>query len=125
MRICLLASAVVIISLACPAWCGTPAQAAALQPVRNAYEPADIAPAPSTPIVFVDALNQATPWLSEGPLSVDGDGQVIALSSGQSAQRVVYAAGQVHPAGIYSLLFEGRGSFEFRGATIIGGAQGR
>jgi hypothetical protein len=125
MRFCLLASASVIVALSCSVMTGAPAQTAPLQPVRDAYEPADIAPAPNTPVIFVDALNQSSPWLSAGPLTLDGDGQVVALASGQSAQRVVYAAGQAHPAGYYTLLFDGRGMFEIRGGAIVAQTQGR
>jgi len=92
---------------------------------RSAYEPADFAPSATAPIVFVDALKQSTPWMSSGPLSLDGDGQVVALAPGQIAGRIVYAAGQWHPTGLYTLLYDGSGSFEWSGATITSRAPGR
>lgn len=125
MRRCLLALASAFAALACAVLSNAQVQALPLLLARNAYEPAGVAPGPNTPIVFVDALKQATPWLSAGPLTVDGDGQVVALAPGQSAQRTVYAAGQSHPAGSYTLLFEGKGSFEFRGAVVEARAPGR
>src|SRR5450755_4393552 len=94
-------------------------------PLRSAYAPADFAPAPAAPIVFVDALKQSAPWMSSSPLSLDGDGQVVALLPGQTAERTVYAAGQPHPSGLYTLLYDGRGSFAMSGATIASRAPGR
>jgi hypothetical protein len=92
---------------------------------RVGYDPAGIAPGRQTPIVFVDALKQSTPWLSASPLAEDGDGQVTSLRPGQTASRLVYAAGQSHPVGDYTLLYDGAGSFGFDGATIIAHGPGR
>ena len=50
---------------------------------------------------------------------------MVALSPGQTAERIVYAAGQPHPTGLYTLLYDGRGSFEVSGATIASRASGR
>jgi hypothetical protein len=125
MRFSLLAFTAAIAAFASSVPTGAAATGTPLQSVRTAYEPADIAPAPDTPVVFVDALKQSTPWLSAGPLMLDGDGQVLALASGQGAQREVYAAGQSHPVGKYTLLFDGRGSFDIRGAAIVARSQGR
>ena len=78
---------------------------------RTAVEVGDVAPSKSTPIVFVDALKQSCAWQSSLPLSVDVDGNVLSLARGQSAQRLVFAAGQARAAGDYTLLYDGSGAF--------------
>ncbi len=101
--------------------------AAAVTPAsaRQGFEPPAIAPGTATPIVFVDALKQSTPWMSSSPLALDGDGQVTALAPGQTAARLVYAMGQRHPVGDYTLLYDGAGSFGFDGATVVAQSPGR
>ena len=90
-----------------------------------AYEPSDIAPAASTPVMFVDALKQSTPWSSALPLALDDDGDVVVLLPGQTAQRLVYARDQQHPSGDYALLFDGMGSFDASGGAIVARSPGR
>jgi hypothetical protein len=109
----------IFIAITAALTCAMPASA------RVGYEPAGIAPGRQAPIVFVDALKQSTPWLSASPLAEDGDGQVTTLASGQTASRLVYAAGQLRPVGDYTLLYDGAGSFGFEGATIIAHGPGR
>src|SRR5690242_16874999 len=86
---------------------------------RTAIDVPDVAPGASTPIVFVDALQQSTPWSSVSPLSLSPEGDVLALRPGQIATRVVYAQGQTHVTGDYVLLFSGRGRFAFDDAQAI------
>src|ERR1022692_870940 len=102
----------IIIAFSAALTCAVPASA------RIGWQPAGVAPGLQTPIVFVDALKQSTPWLSASPLAEDGDGQITALALGQTASRLVYAAGQLRPVGDYTLLYDGAGSFGFDGATI-------
>ncbi|HEY5095250.1 MAG TPA: hypothetical protein VII69_09065, partial [Candidatus Eremiobacteraceae bacterium] len=125
MRLSIVATAVILAALAAPASAAGQDQIGSAQSERSGYELPDITPAPATPVVFVDVLKQSAPWMSPVPLSMDGDGEVVALAPGQSAQRVVFAPGQQHPAGLYTLLYDGRGSFEFAGASIDSRAAGR
>lgn len=99
----------------------------AIPPARaqSGYEIPGVGPGPQTPIIFVDALKQSTPWMSSSPLALDGDGQVTALARGQSAWRLVYASGQRHPAGEYALLYDGSGAFVFDGATVVSQQPGK
>jgi len=92
---------------------------------RVGSEPAWVAPGRQTLIVFVDALKQSTPWLSASPLAEDGDGQVTSLGARQTASRLIYAAGQLHPTGNYTLLYDGAGLFDFDGANIVAHGPGR
>jgi hypothetical protein len=124
-RLCIFVTAAVIAGLAAPAAAAAQSQGGSPQQVRSAYEPAGIAPAPTTPVVFVDALKQSAPWMSSVPLTVDGDGQVTSLAPGQTAQRIVFADGQPHPAGLYTLLYDGQGWFDVSGATIVARTPGR
>src|SRR5690348_9094248 len=76
---------------------------------RTAIDVPDVAPGASTPVVFVDALQQSTPWSSASPLSLSPEGDVVGLRLGQIATRVVYVPGQSHIAGDYVFLYSGRG----------------
>ena len=67
-----------------------------------------------TPVVFVDAMKQALPWSSNQPLQTDLDGNVNALAPGQIAETTIVGN---YPAGDYTLLYDGTGSF-----AILGGA---
>jgi hypothetical protein len=98
-----------------------PSQAA----TRVAVDVVDIAPARTTPIVFVDVLKQSSPWSSASALATDADGDVSVLARGQSAQRVIFAPAQAHPAGEYVLLFAGSGTFAVDGASIVARSPGR
>src|SRR5215472_6099859 len=86
---------------------------------RTAVDVPDVSPNASTPIVFVDALQQSTPWSSVSPLALSPEGDVLALRPGQIASRLVYAPGQTHPAGDYVLLYSGHGHFAFDGAREL------
>src|SRR5690349_2210017 len=46
---------------------------------RTAVDVPDIAPGASTPIVFVDALQQSAPWSSSSPLSLSPEGNILSL----------------------------------------------
>ncbi len=71
---------------------------------------ADIGPASSAGVVFVDAMKQAAPWSSRTALRIDSDGNVTVLAPGQAAQTVIFPA-EAYPSGDYALLYDGRGSF--------------
>lgn len=92
---------------------------------RTGCEVGDIAPAAGAPQVFVDALKQAGPWTSTARLALDPDGNVAFLASGQSAQRLAYAAGQAFPTGDYTLLFTGKAQIAIDGATVVASSAGR
>jgi hypothetical protein len=98
---------------------------AALGQTRIGYEPNDLAPSASTPIVFVDALKQSAPWSSASPLSKDVNGNILMLAPHQTAERLVYAPGQPRPAGDYTMLYAGVGSFDVEGASVVARAAGR
>jgi len=61
-------------------------------------------------VVFVDAMKQATPWMSSAPLHLDVNGNVMALKMGQVADTAIYSTGP-YPPGDYTLLYNGTGSF--------------
>ena len=92
---------------------------------RTAVELGDVSPARTTPIIFVDALKQSTPWRAQTKLATTVDGDVTSLARGQVAQRVVFAPGQSRPAGDYTLLYTGRGTFAVDGASIVSRSPGR
>jgi hypothetical protein len=99
--------------------------APAMGATRTAVELNGVAPASSTPVIFVDALKQSTPWRSATALATTVDGDVVSLARGQVAQRVVFAAGQSRPDGDYTLLYDGRGTIAVDGASIVNRSQGR
>lgn len=92
---------------------------------RTALEMPAVAPGASTPIVFVDALQQSGPWSSTSPLALSPEGDVLALHPGQVASRIVFAPGQAHVAGDYALLYGGRGRFAFDGGQVVAMRAGR
>lgn len=92
---------------------------------RTAVDVPGIEPGVSTPIVFVDSLQQSTPWSSTSPLALSPVGDVVALRSGQIASRIVFAPGQAHVSGDYVLLYAGRGRFAFQGGQVVGMRSGR
>lgn len=92
---------------------------------RTVVELPDVAPSISTPIVFVDALQQSTPWTSASPLALSGSGDVLSLRAGQVATRVVFVAGQTRVAGDYTLLYDGQARFAIDGAHAVSAAPGR
>ncbi|HET9343240.1 MAG TPA: hypothetical protein VFO25_10035 [Candidatus Eremiobacteraceae bacterium] len=92
---------------------------------RTAVDVPGIEPGTSTPIVFVDTLQQSTPWSSTSPLALSPEGDVLALRPGQVASRIVFAPGQAHVAGDYVLLYAGRGRFAFEGGRVIAMRSGR
>lgn len=70
--------------------------------------------------IFVDAMKQALPWSSPQRLLLDRDGNVVALQRGQFAETTIYR-GSLYPSGVYTLLYEGSGTFEvspFSGAVL-------
>ncbi len=77
-------------------------------------------------VVFVDAMKQASPWLSARPLALDPDGNVTALAAGQVAETVVYR-GDAYPGGDYLLLYDGKGRLELdpRSGTVTAAGRGR
>ena len=103
----------------------SPANAEIVPP--RTVELRELGPGSGNGIVFVDALQQASPWLSASstPLRLDPEGNLLALEPGQSAERVVYTT-ERYPAGDYTLLFAGSGRFEVKGGTLAdGGGPGR
>ncbi len=86
----------------------------------------DIGAGSGTGVVFVDAMKQATPWSSAGRLLLDADGNIRFLGSGQVAETTMYA-GEVYPAGNYTLLYDGQGTFDLSaaGGTIVTRGPGR
>jgi hypothetical protein len=92
---------------------------------QQAYEVPSLRPSLSAPVVFADAMKQSSPWTSAQPLTLDEHGDVASLAPGQIAQRVVFAPGQLHPAGDYTLLYDGAGTFGIDGADVVEQAPGR
>jgi hypothetical protein len=84
-------------------------------------EPVQIGPG-SGRVVFLDVLQQASPWLSDdgSALDLDNDGNLRDLRPGQSADRIVFAR-ERYPAGDYLLEWTGRASFAVSGATLLPG----
>ena len=85
---------------------------------------------------FVDAFKVARPWISQRPgaafgeggkLNLTAEGWVASLEPGQTAETVIYDNGSHYPAGQYTLLYEGEGSFEFgfNSAKIVSQTPGR
>ncbi|MBC5829684.1 MAG: hypothetical protein GIW98_05770, partial [Candidatus Eremiobacteraeota bacterium] len=68
---------------------------------------------PSGTVVFVDAMKQASPWVSSlrQPLHLAGDGNVRTLQRGEFAETLIYG-NTLYPAGNYTLLYEGSGRFD-------------
>jgi hypothetical protein len=93
---------------------------------RVSIDVGDISPAHGAGVIFVDAMKQATPWSSKGPLLIDRAGVIPFLPPGQVAETVVYPRA-AYPAGDYTLLYAGKGRFDFSraGATAIARAPGR
>jgi FtsP/CotA-like multicopper oxidase with cupredoxin domain len=77
-------------------------------------------------VTFVDAMKEAAPWTSAGRLKLDSLGNVVALAAGQFADTVIYPRG-AYPAGSYTLLYDGTGSFAIARAsgTMVSRAPGR
>ncbi len=94
--------------------------------ITRAVELRDIAPQRGSGVVFVDAMKQATRWSSKGPLLFDHVGNVRLLAPGQVAETVMYR-GESYPAGVYTLLYDGKGAFDFShtGGTVVARAPGR
>jgi hypothetical protein len=69
-------------------------------------------------IVFVDAMKQSTGWSSTSPLQLDGDGNVMMLARGQTAQTTI-GPGIAYPLGAYTLAYDGVGDFIVPNGTII------
>jgi len=92
-----------------------PAQAA----TRIAVLPAP-GPGAGTGVVFVDALQQASPWIGVGDpvLELDAEGNLLGLRPGQSAERVVFTS-ERYPAGNYSLEWTGRATFAVSGGELL------
>jgi len=93
---------------------------------ESVYDLQDIGPGSGAGVVFVDALQQASGWTSTSParLALDPAGNVRSLQAGQSADRVVYST-EAYRAGDYTLLYDGSGSFDVRGGTIVANAPSR
>jgi hypothetical protein len=87
---------------------------------------ADIAPAQGAGVIFVDAMKQAAPWSSKDPLVLDRTGMVRFLAPGQTAETIIYPGG-AYPAGNYTLLYAGKGRFDFSGTggAVVARAPGR
>ncbi len=100
------------------------AAAAPVGPLSVGIEPARPAPGSGAGIVFVDALKQAAPWSSSQALRLDADGNVTSLRPGQVAESAVYA-NERYPAGDYTLLYDGHGTFDFDGASVVAQTPGR
>ena len=82
-----------------------------------------LGPGSGSGLVFVDALQQATPWTAVGEaasLSLDSMGNLRELVAGQSAERVVYT-NERYPAGDYTLEWSGRATFAVSGGTLLPG----
>lgn len=58
------------------------------------------------------------------PLPLDADGNVTALPSGETAERIVYAD-ETYPAGDYLLLYDGEATFAVEGGAIVTVSPGR
>jgi hypothetical protein len=102
-----------------------PAKAEIVPP--RTIELRELGPGSGSGLVFADALQQASPWLSNSsaPLELDPEGNLEALAPGQTAERVVYTT-ERYPAGDYTLLYAGTGRFEAIGGTLgAGGGPGR
>lgn len=99
---------------------------AAGRSARAAIEVSDLAPGRETGVVFVDAMKQAAPWSSKGPLLVDSAGNVRFLARGQVAETLIYPGG-AYPAGTYTLLYAGKGTFDLSGTggTLVARGPGR
>jgi hypothetical protein len=91
-----------------------------------AIDVADIAPDQGAGVIFVDAMKQAAPWSGKDPLVLDRSGMVRFLAPGQVAETVIYPRA-AYPAGDYTLLYAGKGQFDFSGAggAVIARAPGR
>ena len=100
--------------------------AAAIVPPRT-VELRELGPCSGSGLIFADALQQASPWLStsSAPLKLDPEGNLLSLSPGQAAERIVYTT-ERYPSGDYTLLFAGSGRFEVSGGSLAeGGGPGR
>jgi hypothetical protein len=93
---------------------------------RIGYELPDIGPGSGAGIVFVDALQQSSPWSSTSAdaLALDQLGNVASLRVGQAAERTIYTT-ESYPAGDYTLLYQGTGKFEAAGGVLEPGSAGR
>src|SRR6202166_2587469 len=86
----------------------------------------EVAMGPLAGVIFVDAMKQAAPWSSKDPLVLDRAGFVRFLAPNQVAETVIYPRGS-YPAGDYTLLYAGKGQFDFSraGAAVVARAPGR
>ena len=95
--------------------------AGAAQAAPRVAVPAALGPGSGGGVVYVDALQQASPWLSEGaPPTLDSEGNLLALQAGQAAERVVYTT-EPYPLGDYSLEWTGRATFAVSGGVLLPG----
>ncbi|MDB5041798.1 MAG: hypothetical protein JWN27_2524 [Candidatus Eremiobacteraeota bacterium] len=93
---------------------------------RAAADVRDIVPGRGAGVIFVDAMKQAAPWYSRNPLVLDRAGNVRFLAPGQVAETVLYPRA-AYPAGDYTLMYAGKGRFDFNGtgAAVIARSRGR
>lgn len=98
-------------------FCSFAVQAAGAAPLRGFPSAADTRVGVNLPDlrtsgpVFIDAMKQASPWTALGHLTEDRDGNVMLLARGQIAESVIFAGAQ-YPAGTYTLLYDGSGTFD-------------
>lgn len=89
-------------------------------------------------LIFTDAFRTARLWIPQahpydgtfdtgGTLHTDGDGNITHLDPGTAAAAIVMSdQGGVHPAGTYTLLYDGTGKIELRGeGKVIDDQPGR
>ena len=86
-------------------------------------------------VPFVDVFHLARPWVSQrdgmpygqgGPLDLDSNGWVRSLPPGQHADTLMLDNGGHHPAGRYSVLYDGRGTLDFQhSARVVSSSVGR
>jgi hypothetical protein len=81
----------------------------------------------STELPFVDVFLVARPWTSQQrgggkgpPLELDAQGWIRRLPPGVRAETTLCSiAGGHYPAGRYTVLYDGRGTLEFRGTAAV------
>lgn len=87
----------------------------------------------ATDWVFVDAFKVARPWISQrpgqpwgdgGPLDLDSEGWVQSFDGNQYAETVMLDGVPGRPAGTYTVLFEGEGTFSWAGSVQTATADG-
>lgn len=81
---------------------------------------------------FVDLMKISRPWQSQRPdggdagaLDLDARGWVRSLAPNQWANTAVYTFPSSHPLGQHVLLYDGQGTFQFPGNTVVSQASGR